>query len=175
LPRGHEIVTKERLEKGDLLAVYDDAGRLKHLEKKVNNPLEFLFFNHKIDSEHYQSALTLSIWRDIHQTQLGLKKATSFSIRQFAAEKIKALGYVVAIRKLTQSENKVFNFLVEDSHIKSISEFNLKVVRGVLFKIHDAVARAEEALEALNNMSDLDKIEFAEENLQKYIAELKKR
>ena len=177
IPHGEPIVTPERLAKGDLAFNTKDSGETLEIQLKVKNILNYLYEQEIITEQNWCDGCTFEAWQAQHQVAMGVKKAVSAGEENQTANKLRAHGFVLLIRKLSNQDLSAIEFAINTfatSHTKFIAQNCRQTYRAAFEKLSAILPSIREQIDALEALNEEDKNELSENNLKIMLASFKK-
>jgi hypothetical protein len=177
LPRGVVFVTPERLAKGDIAVGYNDNGQLVEAKAVVNNILKYLWDEEYITDQQHHDACTLQIWRDMHQTQMGTRKATSSGCEEEIGIRLRAHGYILLLKRLSLNHQKVIELALETKstdHTRFVARNNKRAYQIAMERLSTILPIVKEQITYLEGLDEVQSNELSEENLKKLVEQFVK-
>lgn len=177
ISHGEAIVTPERLAKGDISIRTSDTDKTLEIQLTIKNILNYLYEEEIITGQNLFDGQTFQIWQEMHRTSLGLQKAVSSGSPEKLGLRLKAHGFVLLIRRLSQPDLKAIEFAINTfatGHTKFMAQKSKVTYQRAFERLSAILPSIRDRIDTLEALNEIDRNELCENNLKKLVAEVKK-
>ena len=94
---------------GSVNAATIAADHIRYAQIHEVNLLNKLWEGGSLDDQEHEDGQTYQIWRDMHDTQMGFRKAVGFDDEDSFGTRLRAHGYVLILARMTRHDIEALN------------------------------------------------------------------
>lgn len=180
---GESIITEERASKGDMKIERQDPttqqlqngenGDIRFAQAQVKNILNFLWEMDAIEDQHHHDGQTFQIWREMHQSSLGLMRAVSFGSDQNIGIRLRAYGFILVIKRLSIYDKKTIISSIEtfaNEHTKFLASKQRQIYRRAFERLSAIIPPVRDQIAYLEGLDEEGRNTLSEEQLKNFVA-----
>jgi len=160
LPRGESLVTKERLEKGDM-RTFGDGGiapekltDIRFAQALVRNIMQFLWNCGTIDDQNYHDGKTFQIWQEVFSAPFGYRKNSVYHALkgELSSEGLNEYGFVLLLQRMHHNDIRQIEKAIDTmqtEHTVFLARKNATIYRRAFARLSEVIPQIRDDLESI--------------------------
>ena len=152
-------------------AEHVEIDKIRFAQIQVRSILNYLWEEEIVEDQQHHDGMTFQIWRDMHQTSMGMRKPVTILGEEEKAigVRMRAYGYVLLLRRLSCADVRAITQAIDgfaNYHTQEIALRSRNAYRVAFFRLSKAMQPIRDQIAYLEGLTDEQRAALSEERLK---------